>query len=169
MRATKTGFPAQFCAAISLELAGFIWARLEPHQPTSGITRSTGDSLESFTVAKSRALRPLLARKHGAMLDLPRIPGRRRRGGARDMRPPLPRRVFGTDGRRRRHRHNPTRLAHGVSELPHSLARGSSNACRRVFHRRPRQRIMGPQVVPSRCGWRDQQRPRVSDYLGRRR
>ena len=38
--------------------AGFIWARLEPHQPTSGITRSTGDSLESFTVAKSRALRP---------------------------------------------------------------------------------------------------------------
>ena len=41
--------------------AGFIWARLEPHQPTSGITRSTGDSLESFTVAKSRALRSSLA------------------------------------------------------------------------------------------------------------
>ena len=55
------------------------------------------------------------------MLDLPRIPGRRR-GGARGVRPPLPRRVFGTDGRRGRHRHNTTRLAHRVSELPHRLS-----------------------------------------------
>ena len=40
--------------------AGYISSRLEP-QPTSEITRSTGDSLESFTVAKSRALRSSLA------------------------------------------------------------------------------------------------------------
>ena len=42
---------------------------------------------------------------------MPRIPGRRRRG-ARDVRPPLPRRLPGADGWRRRHGHYTTRLAH---------------------------------------------------------
>ena len=79
---------------------------------------------------KTSELPPLSSRrKHGAMLDLPRFPGRRR-GGARDVRPPLPRRLPCANGRRRRHGHYTTRLAHGVSELSHSLARGSSMVSR---------------------------------------
>ena len=49
----QNGFSSQFfCRRLAVPSAGYISSRLEP-QPTSGITRSTGDSLESFTVARS--------------------------------------------------------------------------------------------------------------------
>ena len=59
---TKRVFPGMPPAAAGSPCLpwGYICFRLDP-QPTSGIARSTGDSLESFTVAKSRALRSSLA------------------------------------------------------------------------------------------------------------